>query len=151
MAAYMWMPFLNEGLLRGQASTILLGVVSSVIATLLISISGKYSVSCRAHVNIVYYAAEMIRWVQRYKDYFCTNHKEWTKHGFYLNQYYMDMCNEARQLTYDGDFSKFSKSIAFFMENLNENLTTDEFEMVIEDFNMNVSMYDRGHIQQNKD
>lgn len=146
-AAYIWTLSLSESALRGQGPTILLGVVSSVIATLLISISGKYSASCRAHTNIVHCAIEMSRWVRRYKNYFCSDQKEITKHGFYLNQYYMNMCSEACQLTYGGDFSNFSKSIAFFMQDLNDDLTADEFEKLVGSFDATISFYDCGRIE----
>lgn len=61
------------------------------------------------------------------------------------------MCSEACQLTYREDFTKFSKSIAFFMRNLNESLTVDEFEVAVQDFELNVNMYNQGHIKQNED
>lgn len=145
----MWTSSLTDAFLASQGTVILVGVVSSIIATLLISISGRYSESCRAHTNIVHWATEMSRWVRSQKNYFCSNSKETAKHGYYLNQYYMNMCSEACRLTYGGDFSKFSSAVTHFIHNLNEDMTAEDFDLCVEDFDTAAGMYNGGCIEQN--
>ena len=91
----------------------------------------------------------MSRWVRSQKNYFCSNSKETAKHGYYLNQYYMNMCSEACRLTYGGDFSKFSSAVTHFIHNLNEDMTAEDFDLCVEDFDTAAGMYNGGCIEQN--
>lgn len=89
---------------NNQITSLLIGVVSGVIATLVLSIAGKYAESNRAYETI---HALLNNVILKAKD--CAKHKDCYPNEILSFGYdYTDICRQSIDLTYKVDFEEVS-------------------------------------------
>lgn len=95
------------GLSENQITSLLIGVLSGIIATLVLSIAGKYTESKRAYETI---HALLSNVILEAKD--CAKHKGCCPNEVVSFGYkYTDMCRQSIDLTYKRDYEKVSSAM----------------------------------------
>lgn len=95
-----------------QRSALLIGIVASVIATLLLRIFDKYSESCYAFERILTKTELLITYI----DTKVSTLLDVDNNRFELWHQYVDICGEASRLTYKEDFYFLSGAISNVVE-----------------------------------
>lgn len=140
--AFCWLHISSSNSQVNQGSSLFIGVVSSLVATLFLNISSKFNASCRAHGNIIDTATKMYRWVEINKKYFYRSILPRKDFRFQLYQFYFEICKEAQHLSYQKDFFQFSNAVNLFIENLSEPQKETDFKQIMDDFQVAIHMFE---------
>lgn len=97
-------PTLNSS----QEISLLLGVIASIVATLILRVSERYSDSCSAMSAILGGVDDIATYIETV----AINSPHFDIHKFKLWQMYVDICEKSQKLTYEKDFFEISKEVS---------------------------------------
>lgn len=112
---------------NSQILAFFVGVIASIVATIVLRVSDKYTSSCLAYSKISFYVEELILFVEKnIKD----NSYNVDECKFNLWRYYMLICEESMRLTYDKDFNLISIAVNDIISSINNN---NDIDVIIEE------------------
>lgn len=111
---------------NSQILAFFVGVIASIVATIVLRVSDKYTSSCLAYAKIFFYAEEIILFID---NNIKNNSYSVDECKFNLWQYYMLMCEESARLTYDKDFSLISVAVSNIISSINNK---DDVNIILE-------------------
>lgn len=126
--------FLPQKIENGQVTALLVGIIASIIATLILKISDKYAESCRAYNSI-------LRQIDEVCDYTNSNVErtedgDLRKHRFPIWRIVTQIKTEAEKLTYEKDYNVLYIALKKLVQLVYQNSAVDEIFKAVEELLM---------------
>lgn len=95
--------------------SIFVGIIASIVASIVYSVSDRYFDSCTSYLWII----DQIKTIKLFLDKPNPNELFNRESWFELWRYYIAICEESRNLTYQNDFKKLNSSICDIFKAIN--------------------------------